>query len=129
MFGLVVKEISRNSLVEQPKKVNMINIIGPKEFKNKVLSHLVVSHNMVNNSLVVNESVVSHLVLGAFGDSLVELLEEVSAMTREFKDNFHYEFPNSLTSILDTQLVINFEQPSKLIDSSPTMLDVQRIIC
>jgi len=63
MFGLVVKEISRNSLVEQPKKVNMANIIGPKEFKNKVLYHLVVSHNMVNNFLVVNESVVSHLVV------------------------------------------------------------------
>ena len=55
MSSLVVKEISRNSLVEQLKKVNIVNIIGPKEFKNKVLTHLVVSYNMVNNSLVVNE--------------------------------------------------------------------------
>ena len=44
----------------------------------------------------------SHLVVGAFGDSLVELPEEISAMMREFQDNFHYDFPNSLTTILDT---------------------------
>jgi hypothetical protein len=113
MLGLDVKEISRNSLVVLPKKVNIANIIGSKDFENGVHGKLVVSF----------------LVVKVYRDSLVELLEEVSAMTREFKDNFHYEFPNSLTSILDTQLVINFEQPSKLIDSSPTMLDVQRIIC
>jgi hypothetical protein len=35
--GLVVKEISRNSLVELPKKVNMASLIGPKSLKMKFI--------------------------------------------------------------------------------------------
>ena len=62
MFGLDIKEISRNSLVVLPKKVNITNIICPKDFENGVHEELVVSL----------------LVVEVYGDSLVELLEEVS---------------------------------------------------
>jgi hypothetical protein len=41
MLGLDVKEISRNSLVVLPKKVNIANIIGPKDFENGVCEELV----------------------------------------------------------------------------------------
>ena len=36
MPGLVAKEISRNSLMELPKKVNIANIKCPKEFAKEV---------------------------------------------------------------------------------------------
>jgi hypothetical protein len=76
--GLVVKEISRNFLVKLHKEVNMANIIGPKKFEKEVYE----------------ESVMSFLVVIFLGDSLVELPKEVSAMSREFQDSFHFEFPS-----------------------------------
>jgi hypothetical protein len=66
--GLVVKEISRNSLVELPKKVNMASLIGPNFFEKEV-------HK---------ESVLFLLVVKVSRDSLVELPKEVSTILEEF---------------------------------------------
>jgi len=108
MLGLDVKEISRNSLVVLPKKVNIANIIGPKDFENGVCEELVVSL----------------LVVEVYGDSLVELFEEVSAILEEFQDSCHSKCPNSSTSMLNTQLVINFKKAFELPNSSISMLDI-----
>jgi hypothetical protein len=112
MLGLDVKEISRNSLVVLPKKVNIANIIGSKDFENGVHEKLVVSL----------------LVVKVYKDSLVELLEEVSAILKEFQDSCHFKFPNSSTSMLNTQLVIDFKKPFELPNSSISMLDIQHAI-
>jgi hypothetical protein len=45
-----------------------------------------------------------------------------------FQDNFHYEFPNSSIYMLNTQLVIDFEQSSELSYSSSRMLDIYHVI-
>lgn len=66
----------------------------------------------------------SPLTVEVSGDSLIELLEEVSAMPRKFQDSYHYKFFNSSTSMLDTQLVIDFEHPN----SSPHILGIQQVI-
>ena len=49
-------------------------------------------------------------------------------MSGVFQDNFHYEFSNSSIYMLNTQLVIDFEQSSELPYSSPLMLDIHHII-
>ena len=66
----------------------------------------------------------SFLAVEVSRDSLIELPEEVSAMSGKFQDSYHYKFFNSSTSMLDTQLVIDFEHP----DSSPRILGIQQVI-
>jgi hypothetical protein len=104
--GLVAKEISRNSLMELPKEVNIANIKCPKEFAKEV-------HE---------KSVMPPLFVKVYGDSLIELPEKISAMLGEFQDSYHSNFTNFSTFMLDTQLVIDFEQHSELHDSSPLCL-------
>lgn len=61
----------------------------------------------------------SPLFVKVSGDSLVELPEKISAMLGEFQDSCHSKFTNFSTFMLDTQLVLDFEQHSELQDSSP----------
>ena len=92
--------------MQLPKEINTANIIGSKEFKKEIHEELVVSP----------------LAVEVYGDSIIELPEEVSPMSEKFQDSYHYKFFNS--SMLDTQLVIDFEQP----DSSPHILGIQQVI-
>ena len=43
MFGLVIEEISRNSLMELSKEINIANMIGSNEFEKEIYKESVVS--------------------------------------------------------------------------------------